>query len=110
MIDSHCHLNFDAYDADRDEVLQRAADAGVTRVVNPGVDEETSRAAVALAARYESIYAAVGIHPNSTADFSDSDLVWIEALAKEPKVVAIGEIGLDYHWDDSPKEMQLKAF
>jgi TatD DNase family protein len=114
MIDSHCHLNFDAYDADRDEVLQRATDAGVTRVINPGVGEVSSRAAVALAGRYANIYAAVGIHPNSTANFSDdgtsNDLAWIEALAKAPKVVAIGEIGLDYHWDDSPKAMQFKAF
>jgi len=110
MIDTHCHLNFDGYDADRDDVIARAADAGVTRVINPGVDEATSRSALALAAQYDGIYAAVGIHPNDTANFSDADLGWIEALAHEPKVVAIGEIGLDYHWDDSPKPMQLKAF
>lgn len=110
MIDSHCHLNFDAYNADRTAVLQRAADARVTRVINPGVDEETSRAAVDLTTRYTGVYAAVGIHPNSSANFSDDDLTWIEALAKQPKVVAIGEIGLDYHWDDSPKAMQFKAF
>lgn len=110
MIDTHCHLNFDGYDADRDEVIARAAVAGVARVVNPGVDEETSRAAVALAAHHEGIYAAVGIHPNDTANFSDADLGWVEALAGEAKVVAIGEIGLDYHWDDSPKPMQFKAF
>lgn len=110
MIDTHVHLNFDAYDADRDAVLERAAWADVTRLVNPGVDETTSRAAVALAAQYAGVYAAVGIHPNSTANFSDADLTWIEALAQQTKVVAIGEIGLDYHWDDSPKAMQFKAF
>lgn len=110
MIDTHVHLNFDAYDADRDAVIERAAWADVTRLVNPGVDEATSRAAVALASQYAGIYAAVGIHPNSTANFTVADLTWIEALAQQPKVVAIGEIGLDYHWDDSPKDMQFKAF
>ena len=110
MIDTHCHLNFDSYDSDRDQVLARATAAGVTRVINPGVDAESSRAALDLAARYANIFAAVGMHPNDTAKFSDDDLVWIEELARQPKVVAIGEIGLDYHWDDSPKEMQFKAF
>ncbi|MCC6801329.1 MAG: TatD family hydrolase [Anaerolineae bacterium] len=110
MIDTHCHLNFEGYDADRAEVIARAADAGVTRVINPGVDEATSQEALALAAQYDGIYAAVGIHPNDTANFTDADLGWVEALAKEPKVVAIGEIGLDYHWDDSPKPMQFRAF
>lgn len=110
MIDTHCHLNFDAYDADRDDVIARAATAGVMRVINPGVDRATSQAALDLAARYSGIYAAVGMHPNDTANFTDDDLSWIEAMAHQPKVVAIGEIGLDYHWHDSPKEMQFKAF
>ncbi len=109
MIDTHCHLNFDAYDADRAEVIARAAAAGVTRVINPGVDADSSRAAVALAEQYSGIYAAVGIHPNNSTNFSDADLDWIEALASDSKVVAIGEIGLDYHWDDSPKGKQFSA-
>jgi TatD DNase family protein len=110
VIDTHCHLNFDGYDADRDAVIARAAEAGVTRMINPGVEAESSRAAVALAAQYSGIYAAVGIHPNDTAQFAPGDLTEIEALAKTAKVVAIGEIGLDYHWDDSPKAMQFAAF
>ena len=110
MIDTHCHLNFDSYDADRDQVIARAIAAGVMRIINPGINQETSCAALDLAARYENIYAAVGVHPNDTATFSDSDLEWIEALAREAKVVAIGEIGLDYHWHDSPKQAQFKAF
>ncbi len=109
MIDSHCHLNFDSFDHDREAVIARAAAAGVTRMVNPGVDQESSRAAIDLAARYAGVYAAVGVHPNDTANFSDDDLTWIEALAHQPKVVAIGEIGLDYHWDDSPKAAQFRA-
>ncbi|MEP7291834.1 MAG: TatD family hydrolase [Chloroflexota bacterium] len=110
MIDTHCHLNFDGYDPDREDVIARAAAAGVTRVINPGVDQATSRAALDLATRCEGIFAAVGIHPNDTASFSDADLGWIELLARQPKVVAIGEIGLDYHWHESPKAMQFKAF
>lgn len=110
MIDTHCHLNFDAYDDDREAVIARATAAGVTRIINPGVDEESSRAALDLAARHEGLFAAVGVHPNSSANFSDGDLDWIARLAAEPKIVAIGEIGLDYHWDDSPKEAQFRAF
>ncbi len=110
MIDTHCHLNFDSYDADREVVIARAAAAGVTRVINPGVDRATSEAAVALAASHAGIYAAVGIHPNDTATFTENDLRWIETLASGTKVVAIGEIGLDYHWDESPKAMQFRAF
>ncbi|MEM6530285.1 MAG: TatD family hydrolase, partial [Chloroflexota bacterium] len=64
LIDTHCHLNFNSYDDDRDAVMQRAADAGVGRVINPGINIETSKAAIELAGQYEGIYAAVGIHPN----------------------------------------------
>jgi len=110
LIDTHCHLNFDSYDPDRDAVIERAAWAEVTRIINPAVDLDTSRAAVDLARRYRGIYAAVGVHPNSSADF---DVKWLDELAElagQSKVVAIGEIGLDYHWDDSPKAKQFEAF
>lgn len=110
MIDTHCHLNFDAYDEDRDQVINRAAEAGVLRVINPGVDLASSQAGIALAAQYEGVYAAVGIHPNSTADFSPSDVDALARLASEAKVVAIGEIGLDYYRDRSPKDIQAAAF
>jgi TatD DNase family protein len=110
VIDTHCHLNFDSYDADRDRVIERAAAAGVRRIINPAVDEESSSAAVDLAGRFSGVFAAVGVHPNSSADFSERDLDWIERLAHTPKVVAIGEIGLDYHWDKSPKAAQFRAF
>lgn len=110
LIDTHCHINFDSYDADRDAVIERAAWAEVTQIINPAVDLETSRAAIALAAQYTGIYAAVGVHPNSTADFNPSWIDEFAALAAQSKVVAIGEIGLDYHWDESPKEKQFEAF
>ncbi|KXK50445.1 MAG: putative DNase [Chloroflexi bacterium OLB13] len=111
MIDTHIHLNFDAYDEDRDAVIARAAAAGVARCINPGVDLETSRAGIDLAAAYPGvIYAAVGYHPNSTAGFARAWLEPIRALASSPGVVSIGEIGLDYYWDKSPKPDQFAAF
>jgi TatD DNase family protein len=108
MIDTHCHLNFEAYDADRAAVIQRALDAGVTRIINPATDLTTSQAALDLTDEYPGIYAAVGYHPNSALDFTGVDP--IRELARHPKVVAIGEIGLDYYWDKSPREQQFIVF
>jgi TatD DNase family protein len=110
LFDTHCHLNFEAYDADRADVVARAADAGVTRILNPGIDLPTSRAAVEMAARFERVYAAVGVHPNSSAGFAPALLDELRTLAAAPGVVAIGEIGLDYYWDRSPRERQVAAF
>lgn len=109
LIDTHCHLDFDTFDGQRDEIVSEAAAAGVTRIVNPGTSVERSQAAVDLAARYPGVYAAVGVHPTSTAGWSGAELDAIRDLAAQPKVVALGEIGLDYHWDDSPKETQWRA-
>lgn len=110
MIDTHCHLNFEAYDDDREQAIQRAAAASVTHIINPGVDLDSCQQALALAENHAGVYAATGIHPNSTADFSDADLQTIKKLAQKRKVVAIGEIGLDYHWDKSPQEKQIATF
>ena len=110
LIDTHCHLNFDSYDGDREAVLQRAADVGVTRIIIPSVDLVTGQEGLDLAERYAGVYAAAGLHPNSTANFTEADLALISAQAAHPKVVAIGEIGLDYHWDESPKATQHRAF
>lgn len=111
LVDTHIHLNWDSYDADRDEVLARAQAAGVTRFINPGVDIDSSHAAVALAAKYPGVvYAAVGYHPNDTLGFELSWLDDIATLAKAPGVVSIGEIGLDYYWDKSPHADQRRAF
>lgn len=110
MIDTHCHLDFNAYAEDRAQVIERAAQADVDRIINPGTNFETSRTAVSLAADNTGVYAAVGIHPNSSADYSESWLQDIVELARAKKVVAIGEIGLDYYWDKSPKASQIAAF
>lgn len=110
LADTHCHLDFDAYDDDRAGVLARAAAAGVRRIVNPGTDALTSRRAVDLAAQHASVYAAVGIHPNSAAGFADDWMDAIKTLARREKVVAIGEIGLDYYRDRAPVADQRRAF
>ncbi|PJF22494.1 MAG: hydrolase TatD [Phototrophicales bacterium] len=110
LIDTHCHINFERYDQDRDAVIQRAIDAGVTRIINPAIDIPTSHAVIHLTQQYPGMFCAVGIHPNSTADFTPEVIAELEALAHMPKVVAIGEIGLDYHWDKSPKSIQQRAF
>jgi TatD DNase family protein len=110
LIDTHCHLDFERYNEDRDEVMQRAAAAGVTRIIIPSIDVGSSRSVVRLSQSLTGVYAAVGIHPNSTADFDDAMIDQLRDLAREEKVVSIGEIGLDYYWDKSPKDIQAKAF
>jgi TatD DNase family protein len=110
LVDTHCHLDFDAYDADRAEVIERATQAGVWRIVNPGVDLASSRAAVSLAGQHQSVYAAVGVHPNNCAGFASGQIDALRRLAAERKVVAIGEIGLDYFRDRAPRADQLLAF
>lgn len=110
LIDTHCHINFESYDDDRADVMTRAAAAGVRRIINPAIDLPSSRDIIQLAKQYPGVYATVGIHPNSTADFETSWVDELAVLADDPKVVAVGEIGLDYHWDDSPKAKQFEAF
>src|SRR5262245_25624935 len=110
LVDTHCHLDFDSYDEDRADVIARAAANGVTRIINPATDARTGAAALALSDQYPGVFAAVGIHPNSTAAYQPTDLEQIEAQASHVKVVAIGEIGLDYYRDWSPKAQQRAAF
>ena len=110
LVDTHCHLYFRRYDADRDAVLQRASAACVKRVIVPAIDLESCRQALALASSTDGIFAAIGIHPNSSGGFDDSNIAALRDFAGASKVVAIGEIGLDYHWDKSPKAQQWQAF
>ena len=106
LTDTHCHLDFSRYDQDREFVLDRAWDAGLERILNPGIDLQTSSAAVNLARENNRIYAAVGVHPNSTLTWDPYSSSKIESLIRQPKVVAIGEIGLDYYRDRAPKDKQ----
>jgi TatD DNase family protein len=110
MVDTHCHLNFDSYNEDREAVIERAATAGVSRIIIPAVDIETCEEATTLAAQHKGIFAAVGVHPNSTADFEMSMIERLREWSKGRRVVSIGEIGLDYYWDKSPKVKQFEAF
>lgn len=110
FVDTHCHLDFERFEADRPEVVGRATAAGVTRIIVPAVDLDNCQQVLALADQYAGVYGAVGVHPNSTAGWQDDWLDQLRSLATHPKVVAIGEIGLDYYWDKSPKVTQHRAF
>ncbi|MBU0905810.1 MAG: TatD family hydrolase [Planococcaceae bacterium] len=110
FIDTHVHLNAEQYNEDLQDVIDRALEVGVNQMVVIGFDQKTIKRAIELAEEYDFIYAVVGWHPVDAIDCTDEDLQWIEELASHPKVVAIGETGLDYHWDKSPKEIQQQVF
>lgn len=108
--DTHAHYDDRAFDADRDELLCALPDKGVELVVLPGCDARSSCHALEIAERYDYIYAAVGIHPGELAGFKSGDIDKIRKMAAHEKCVAIGEIGLDYYWDDSRKAEQKALF
>ena len=110
LIDSHVHLDDLRYDTDRDTVLQRAAAAGVEAMVTIGCDLATSQAAVALAQAHPQIFATIGVHPHEAKEIKEGWYESLQSLARQPKVVAYGEIGLDYHYDHSPREIQRQRF
>lgn len=110
IFDSHCHLDDSAYDGDRAEVLIKAEAAGVARILNPGYDIKSSTDALTMAASYDMVSAAVGIHPQKGEEHNKESYALLEALGAEGKPAAIGEIGLDYYWMKSPKEAQHEAF
>lgn len=110
LVDSHTHIDMRLYNRDRDQVLERARGAGVAALVDVGCDLNSSRAAIRLAAQYSEVFAALGFHPHSAAKMMDSDLERLSELAQHPKVVAIGEIGLDFYRNLSPREVQVEAF
>lgn len=110
IFDTHAHYDDARFDDDRDALLGSLEEKGVTRVINCGVDQKTSRTTLDLAHRYDFVYAAVGFHPEDCADVTDEDFAAMRALYDDPKVVAVGEIGLDYYWDTVPKDVQLDVF
>jgi TatD DNase family protein len=110
LSDTHCHLYFDAFDHDRDQALDRAREAGVGRILAPGIDLQSSADAVTLAAENPEIYAAAGIHPNEAQQWDEQVEEQLAALASQQKVVAIGEIGLDYYRERAPVELQRDIF
>lgn len=110
LVDSHAHIDDDRFDADRDQVIDRAAAAGVSLILNIGADMPSSARSVALAEQYPGIYAAVGMHPHDAKDMQEKDYSQLEHWLGHPRVVAIGEIGLDYHYDLSPRPVQKEVF
>ncbi len=110
LFDTHAHYDARQFDSDRDQVLSALPGQGVELVVNPGCDLASSRKAVALAGRWPFVYAAVGVHPEDCAGWKDEDVEELRALAAKPKVVAVGEIGLDYYWPENPpRELQKRV-
>jgi TatD DNase family protein len=110
LIDTHTHLDYKDYDADRDEVIRRAAEKGVRTIINIGSSLQGSINSVDLAHKYANVYAVVGCHPHDAQDFSEQDFVRLRSLAQDPKVVAVGEIGLDYYRNLSPQDRQQELF
>lgn len=110
LIDTHCHLDDPRYDADREAMIRRAQDAGIGHFVTIGCDLETSRAAVAMAQQHAFISATVGVHPHEVTHITDGWYDEFRRLAQSGRVVAYGEIGLDYHYDHSPRDVQRARF
>jgi TatD DNase family protein len=111
LTDTHCHLDFNKFDEDRDAVLQRAIEIGVKRILIPALDFESSRSVIKLAEAHPNLYAAVGFHPTELDKFSKKILDSVKEFAAHPRVVAIGEIGLDYYWvkEANPRAFQREA-
>lgn len=109
-VDSHAHITAGEFDGDRADVLARAFDAGVSYIINPATNLDDSRRALELAERYPQVYACVGVHPHEASRATEQTLSTIEELSRHPKVVAIGEIGLDFHYNFSPPDVQERVF
>ena len=110
LIDTHCHLDDERFGEDRKEVISSLGKNGISRAITIGCDRETSLKCVSIADEYENIFCAVGTHPHYADGFTDDDLDLYASLSKDEKVVAIGEIGLDYFYDFSPREKQKEVF
>ena len=110
LFDTHAHYDDERFDEDRDALLASMPENNVGLILNPGCDVETSRKAVSYANKYPFVYAAVGIHPDEVGSLNEETFAQMKELFKEEKVVAVGEIGLDYYWDNEPREVQKKWF
>ncbi|MBQ4553368.1 MAG: TatD family hydrolase, partial [Clostridia bacterium] len=109
LFDSHCHLNDEKFAGDLDEVIQRMQDAGVLLCTTVGSDVETSRQCIKLAEKYPFVFASAGVHPHDAKDVKDDYLSEIDQMLRHPKCVALGEIGLDYYYDYSPRDVQKRV-
>lgn len=110
LIDTHVHLNADHYDEDLEDVIERARNAGIEKMVVVGFDKDTIERTMKLIESYDDVYGVIGWHPVDAVDCTDDDLKWIEDLSSHEKIIGIGETGLDYHWDKSPEDVQKEVF
>lgn len=110
IFDTHAHYDDEAFDEDREELLSSLPGAGIKAVVNVGASLESTKKSLALAARYPFVYAAVGVHPSECGQMKEEDIRWLKKVSAEEKAVAIGEIGLDYYWDEPDRKIQKKWF
>src|SRR3990167_7666317 len=110
IFDTHIHLNFPDYAQDQDQIFARAREAGVGLFLNVGTDFEHSKQTIAFAEKFENVYATVGLHPHDADKFTETDFLELKKLAKNKKVKAVGEVGLDYFRNLSPREKQLEVF
>lgn len=110
FVDTHCHLDFNAFDKDRLQVLERAWEYGLERILVPGINLASSQLALSLAEKNERVFAAVGVHPNDALSWKDDTFDQLRQMTDHPKVVAIGEIGLDYYRDRAPRDLQIDIF
>lgn len=110
IFETHAHYDDPAFDRDRDRLITLLKDEGVAPIVNIGASIETTKSTIELAHRYDHVYAAIGVHPSDCGDLTEKDIEWLLDLSSDEKVVAIGEIGLDYHYDEPDREIQKKWF
>ena len=110
IFDTHAHYDDEAFDMDRDALLESLKEHGIGAVVNVGASMKSCRTTKALTEKYPFVYGALGVHPNETADLTEADMEWIRTESADKKIVAIGEIGLDYYWDEPDRAIQKKWF
>lgn len=110
IFDTHAHYDDEAFDEDRESLLESLEKNQITKIVNVGADISSSRATISLTKQYPFIYGAIGVHPSETKELTQKDMDWVREASKSSKIVAIGEIGLDYYWGEPEKEVQKKWF
>lgn len=110
IFDTHAHYDDDAFDGDRENLLESLEENGIEAVVNVGASLKSCKTTLELAEKYNFVYGALGIHPSDTAELKEADMDWLRGELKKPKIVALGEIGLDYYWDEPDREIQKKWF
>lgn len=110
IVDTHTHYDDEAFDEDREQLLNRLPQSGIPFVVNVGASIESTKKTIALTQQYSFIYGAVGVHPSETAELNEENFNWLKQATRLPKIVAVGEIGLDYYWDTPDRQIQKEWF